>query len=132
MPVAGEAGQDGVVDALVDHRGAEAGYLTALAEPIEEEGVQVVKVLNGDVEEEVVAARYHEDRHHLGQFSDGIFERFDDGSPERPDLDRDERLHAPVQRLQVDVGVVAADNAAAGEGTHSFQAGGWRDAEPPG
>jgi hypothetical protein len=130
--VVGQAGQDGVMNALVDHRGAEADYLTALAQPIEEEGVQVVKVLNGDVEEEVVAARYHEDRHHLGQLSDGILECFDDGSPERPDLDRDERLHAPVQRLQVDVGVVAADHTAAGEGTHPFQAGGWSDAEPPG
>ena len=27
----GEAGQDGVMNALVDHRGAEADYLTALA-----------------------------------------------------------------------------------------------------
>ena len=61
MLVVGQAGQDGVMNALVDHRGAEADYLTALAQPVEEEGVQVVKVLNGDVEEEVVAARYHED-----------------------------------------------------------------------
>ena len=40
--------------------------------------MQVVEVLNGDVEDEVVAACYHEDRHHLGQLSDGILEVVDD------------------------------------------------------
>jgi hypothetical protein len=130
--VIGQPGQDRVMDALKDHRGAEADYLAALAQPIEQEGVQMVKVLNGDVEEEVVAAPYHEHRHHLGQLSDGVLERLDDGSPQRPDLDRDERLYAPVQRFQVDLGVVAADHAAAGEAAHPFQAGGWRDVQSPG
>ncbi len=44
------------MDALVDHRGAEADYLAALAELVEKEGVQVVEILDGDVEQEIVAA----------------------------------------------------------------------------
>jgi hypothetical protein len=120
------------MNALEDHRGAEAHYLPAHAQPVEQEGVQVVKVLNGDVEEEVVAAPDHENRHHLGQLAYGVLERLDDRSPQRSDLDRDERLYAPVQRFQVDLGVVAADHAAAGEAAHPFQAGGWRDVQSPG
>lgn len=117
--------------ALVDDRGAEADYLAAFAQPVEEERVQVVEVLNGHVQEEVVPARYHEDGQHLGQLSDGLLEGFDDRPPQRPDLDRDQCLHAPVQCLQVDLCVVAADHAAAGESAHSLQAGRRRDAEPP-
>jgi len=74
----GRRGQDGVVDALIDHIGAEADDLTAFVQVVDKKGVQAVKVGDGDVEDEVVAAGYDEHGHDLGQFSHRFLEGFDD------------------------------------------------------
>ncbi|MEO3822836.1 hypothetical protein [Actinomadura sp. B10D3] len=41
---------------LEDHRRPEPGDLLALAEPVQQAGVQVVEVLDADVQDEVLAA----------------------------------------------------------------------------
>src|SRR5215212_3520159 len=48
-------------DVLIDDRRADVGHLTALGEPVDDEGVERVRVGHRDVQQEVVAARDHED-----------------------------------------------------------------------
>ena len=67
-----------------------------------------------------------------GQGARGVLEGVDDGAAERPYLHRDQGLDAAVEGGGIDVGVVAADDAPAGERPDPFQAGGGRDAEPAG
>jgi len=52
---------------LVYHRGSEADDLAAIAQLVEQEGVEVLHVLDCDMDDEVVATREDEDVQHLWQ-----------------------------------------------------------------
>ncbi|GAA2294684.1 hypothetical protein GCM10010234_40390 [Streptomyces hawaiiensis] len=94
--------------------------------------MQVVQVLNGDVKEEVVASREHEDVEDFRQATGEALEGVDDDAAERAYLNRHQRLNAAVEGRGIDVGVIAADDAPAVERPNPFQAGGGGDAELPG
>jgi hypothetical protein len=59
-------------------------------------------------------------------------ERVDHAAAQRPDLQRHQGLDAAVEGRGVDLGVVAPDDAAAGQGSDTLQAGRRRDAERAG
>ena len=67
--------------------------------------------VSGDVQQEVVAARDHEDADGLRQRAGPVAEGLDVLARWRADAHRDERLHAAPERLERDVGVIAADDA---------------------
>ncbi len=78
----GKACGGGVAHLLKNDRGAEAGDFTALAEPVGQEGVQVVEILYRDVKEEVVASGEHEHVEDFRQAAGEALEGVDDGAAE--------------------------------------------------
>jgi hypothetical protein len=114
---------------LVHDRGADVGHLRPLREPIDDKRVEAVRVRNRHVDEEVVAARHDEDSDRLGKLRDPLAERLDVLARRWPDPHRYQRLDASPQSLEVDVGMVAADDAALAERANAFEGGGGRDAD---
>ncbi|GAB2810771.1 hypothetical protein GCM10027200_08330 [Lentzea nigeriaca] len=78
----GKACGGGAAHLLKNDRGAEAGDFTALAEPVGQEGVQVVEILHRDVKEEVVASGEHEHVEDFRQAAGEALEGVDDGATE--------------------------------------------------
>lgn len=84
-----------------------------MAEVVDQEGVQVVEVAHGDLDQEVLVAAQDEDGGDLGQVDQSGLERLDDVAPQRADPGRDERRDTAVEGCRIDLGVIAADDVAA-------------------
>jgi hypothetical protein len=65
------------VQVLVDHAGADVGDFGALGEPVDDECVEILVVPDGDVDQEVLGSRDHEDADRLGQLGDPAAESLD-------------------------------------------------------
>lgn len=89
-------------------------------------------VLHRHVYEEIVPARKHEHRKHLGQRGEGIVDGVDDMAGQRPNLHSDQGLYSPVQRGQVHPGRVAGDDTVLAKQPDPLQAGRRRNANRPG
>jgi hypothetical protein len=115
--------EQGFAGVSENDRRAEADNVFAGAEAVDEEGVQVFVGREADVEEEVVAAGEHKDRHDLGQTREVVLERVDAGAPKWADGDGDERLNGTPDRGQVDLCVVPAEHALPVQAAYAFEAG---------
>src|SRR6201992_2238003 len=96
LPGRGLGGELVVADVLVDHAGAHVGDLGALGQPVDDEGVQILVVRHGHVDEEVLVAGHHEHADGLRQRAHPVPEPFDGATGRRPDPDRDQRLDPPA------------------------------------
>lgn len=114
---------DGFGGVLEDDGGAEADDLAAAAEAVEEEGLEVFDVLDGDVDDEVVAACEDEDGEDLGEGDHGVVEVVDDAAGEWADLDGDQGLDVAAEGGEVDLGGEAGDDTAFAEEADAFEAG---------
>ncbi len=95
---------------LVDDRAAKPHYLSPFGEVVHQEGVEAVDIADGDVDEEVVAARHDVDREHFGECHREGLETLDNGPIQGTDLRGDQGLHASVELPQVDFGVEPGDH----------------------
>lgn len=80
------------------------------------------------LDQEVVAARDHEQGQGLGAADDEVAEALDDGAGLGLEAHGDEGLDVAVEWLQVDAGVKAGQDLVLVEGADAFQAGGLGDA----
>jgi hypothetical protein len=106
---------------FVGDQRAHVGDLGALGQPVDHERVQAVGVRHRNVQQEVVAARHHEHADDLEQRSRPVAEGLDALARRRPDRHRDQRLHVAAQRLERNVGVIAADDAGGAQAAHALR-----------
>ncbi|GDY47767.1 hypothetical protein SANT12839_086490 [Streptomyces antimycoticus] len=97
---------------FVDHRALYIRHLTALGEAVDDERVQPIGVRHRHMDEEVMGAGGDEQADGLRQLGGPFPETLDNRPGRRADPHRDQRLDGTADRLQVDGGVIAADDAA--------------------
>ncbi len=92
-----------VAQVLVDDAGPDVGHLGTLGQLVDHEGVQVLVVGHGHVQQEVLAAGDHEHADGVGQARGPVPEGLD-GAPGRgADPDSDQRLDRPADGGEVNV-----------------------------
>jgi hypothetical protein len=101
-----------VTQVLVDDAGPDVGYFGPLGELVDDEGVELLVVGHGDVEQEVLAAGDDEHAHGVREPGRPVPEGLDVAPRWRPDPDGDQGLDRAADGGKVDVEQSAADDAA--------------------
>jgi hypothetical protein len=108
---------------LVHDRRAYVGDVRVLGEPIDDECVEAVVARHRHVDQEVLISRRHEDAERVRLGFDPVAERLDVAARRWPDPDRDERLHRPADRGEVDVQAGAPDDATVAQRPRAIECG---------
>jgi hypothetical protein len=114
---------------VVDDGRPHVSDLSSLRQAIDDEGIERVDVRHGDMDEEVISARNHEDSDRLREGDGPVPEGLDVVSGGRPDPDRDEGLDNASDGAEVNVRVVPADDAPVAQGAYPFEGRRRRDTD---
>ena len=92
-----------VTQVLVDDAGPDVGYFGPLGELVDDEGIELLVVGHGDVEQEVLAAGDDEHAHGVREPGRPVPEGLDVAPRRRPDPDGDQSLDRAADGGEVDV-----------------------------